>query len=1474
MTPTKSSQTPAQASNTSSTTSAGQTYASATKKTAAPSPAIATSSSSQSPAVAVGNAQPVQQNGKAASISPVNGRAPPAVPVVSTPAIAHSNGDHGRKGSVTIARPFPNGGPVGGPTSKIQFGSLPDSPAITNSTPQIAHSTSSAPIPIPNTNTQNPRVISPAQSPSPIPQATQVSGGARPLQSGSAQPSGMVFGSLNSNGDGDRSRQPGGPPHTPVLPQGHMRQHSAQDMNGPPGNNGGRGGFQQGGRGRGGYNGYNGNNNMNYNMAPNAPPFRGGPNQGRGGGMPPAFQGQSRPPMNQYSGSPHQTARSPALANSIPGTPNMGQAMPMQPQQYPGYGQMTYQQNGYPNFQPFDRLTGLPGMPTAPYGMYSMNYPQMSQMGGPPPQSPQPGYQNMPAQQAPYVPGQYAPIAQPMSRSGSQVSERPNSSMGHPPTPSMPPAVALQSHQPPKPATQARSEFRLPRKSAAIQIKNPDGEILELSKLPTKVPASPAPSARTSTPPVVVSTPTPPPKPTTPQVARTDSPAAKTAEQKISEFKSQISKAVSSENQTPEVKSGEEDAAAKAAKDAESKQKEEAELKAKADAEAKANAEAKAKAEAESKAKEEAEAQAKKDAEAKAKAEAEAAAAEQKPDEEDEIERQIREMEEEDARREKEAAEYEVKRKAEKEAAKAQEEANNKVNAAEADRKLKEAERAMEALEDEKERKRLAAENGEEIKPEAPKAKASPPASAPKSLASKLSSMTLANDSSSLATPSDEGSMGPPPSKLSPAGEKRAKPAALNLAPLNTSKPIEAPQPSAALQSLKSARFLTVMNSSIYPQGIASPNPALNSAVTAKGKSFKYDKEFLLQFQKVFTEKPSLEFESQIKALIGDGDSGSARAGSSRTPGGGMAPRQNSNRNAPGVFAMNNMGNMGQFASGASTGGKTLPPGTTSQERFLMSSGGMPRPQSQSFGRGGAGAFGGGNSMNRVPSSSHMSNQMPQSPRQGNNRSQRNNSKRQDTNNDAKSAKTMPLTAGMDLKPIVVSAGGWKPSSIGKAATGAVGPAPGAAGGHMQPDMVQRKVKAALNKMTPENFDRISDQILTIAAQSKDEADGRTLRQVIQLTFEKATDEAHWASMYAKFCKRMLETMSPEIRDEGILDKNGNVVSGGNLFRKYLLNRCQEEFERGWKLELPEKPENERGEEKTEEAAMLSDDYYVAAAAKRRGLGLVQFIGELYKLGMLTERIMHECVKKLVDYTSVPDEAEIESLTKLLKTIGGNLDNTEKGKPMMDVYFSRIQGMVEIPDLPSRLQFMLMDIIDLRKKGWRSKEDNKGPKTLDEVRAEAEAAAAQKAAENARPQRGGGGNSRMAMGRGDSRNYGNQFNMPQPDQNRSTVGMDDLRRLQGNRSNRQSSGPGVFGPSSMFANRSSSGRKMGGGSLRGAGDNSGASSRTGTPPQQAPTTSANAFSLLADMSNSGEPENPASPPSSNATPATNAENES
>lgn len=105
---------------------------------------------------------------------------------------------------------------------------------------------------------------------------------------------------------------------------------------------------------------------------------------------------------------------------------------------------------------------------------------------------------------------------------------------------------------------------------------------------------------------------------------------------------------------------------------------------------------------------------------------------------------------------------------------------------------------------------------------------------------------------------------------------------------------------------------------------------------------------------------------------------------------------------------------------------------------------------------------------------------------------------------------------------------------------------------------------------------------------------------------------------------------------------------------------------------------------------------------------------------------------------------------------------------------------------------------------------------------------------------GGGGGGRMPMGRGDARNFsgGGQYGMmPPPDYQKNTVGMDDLRRLGSKGGSRQVStqGPVSFGPTSMFNARSSSGRggkSLGPGGMSGRGEESGASSRTATPPSQ------------------------------------------
>lgn len=63
-------------------------------------------------------------------------------------------------------------------------------------------------------------------------------------------------------------------------------------------------------------------------------------------------------------------------------------------------------------------------------------------------------------------------------------------------------------------------------------------------------------------------------------------------------------------------------------------------------------------------------------------------------------------------------------------------------------------------------------------------------------------------------------------------------------------------------------------------------------------------------------------------------------------------------------------------------------------------------------------------------------------------------------------------------------------------------------------------------------------------------------------------------------------------------------------------------------------------------------------SARRRSLGNIKFIGELFKLKMLTEVIMHDCIVKLLKNH---DEESLECLCRLLSTIGKDLD-FEKAK--------------------------------------------------------------------------------------------------------------------------------------------------------------------------------------------------------------------
>ncbi|KAK5613699.1 hypothetical protein CRENBAI_017375 [Crenichthys baileyi] len=251
---------------------------------------------------------------------------------------------------------------------------------------------------------------------------------------------------------------------------------------------------------------------------------------------------------------------------------------------------------------------------------------------------------------------------------------------------------------------------------------------------------------------------------------------------------------------------------------------------------------------------------------------------------------------------------------------------------------------------------------------------------------------------------------------------------------------------------------------------------------------------------------------------------------------------------------------------------------------------------------------------------------------------------------------------------------------------------------------VFKRLRSILNKLTPQKFQELMKQVMELKIDTEER-----LKGTIDLIFEKAISEPNFSVAYANMCRCLIGLKVP------IPDKPGNFVN----FRKLLLNRCQKEFEKDQDDDVifeKKQKEMEASKNDEERESLRVELEEARDKARRRSLGNIKFIGELFKLKMLTEAIMHDCVVKLLKNH---DEESLECLCRLLSTIGKDLD-FEKAKPRMDQYFNQMDKIIKERKTSSRIRFMLQDVLDLRKNNWVPRRGDLGPKTIDQIHKEAE----------------------------------------------------------------------------------------------------------------------------------------------------------
>ncbi|CAK8692845.1 unnamed protein product [Clavelina lepadiformis] len=271
-------------------------------------------------------------------------------------------------------------------------------------------------------------------------------------------------------------------------------------------------------------------------------------------------------------------------------------------------------------------------------------------------------------------------------------------------------------------------------------------------------------------------------------------------------------------------------------------------------------------------------------------------------------------------------------------------------------------------------------------------------------------------------------------------------------------------------------------------------------------------------------------------------------------------------------------------------------------------------------------------------------------------------------------------------------------------------------------EKVLREVRSILNKLTPQKFSPLMQKFQQLPINSE-----QRLREVVDLIFETAINDPMYCEAYANMCRTMSQLRITTPATSGQSQQQTAIVE----FRKVLLTRCQREFEKDRQDEEVLSKLRQKLEEATtlETKQQCKEKLEVAETKERRRmLGNIRFIGELFKLKMLTESIMHNCVMSL--FKGRNDES-LESLCRLLTSIGKDLDHV-KGKPRMDQYFQQIDKVIREKKTSSRVRFTLQDVVDLRKSNWVPKAVQAlVPKTIDQIHADVKAKKKQLALQSA-----------------------------------------------------------------------------------------------------------------------------------------------
>lgn len=238
---------------------------------------------------------------------------------------------------------------------------------------------------------------------------------------------------------------------------------------------------------------------------------------------------------------------------------------------------------------------------------------------------------------------------------------------------------------------------------------------------------------------------------------------------------------------------------------------------------------------------------------------------------------------------------------------------------------------------------------------------------------------------------------------------------------------------------------------------------------------------------------------------------------------------------------------------------------------------------------------------------------------------------------------------------------------------------------------ILRKATAILNKLSWTTIGKLNAQFLETlkGGSGSQELSREMVHASLKLIVEKSMAEPHFAELYANF--------------------SGRLADVHKVFRKTLLNICQEEFER-----TEQEPDTSHVNDEAERQ-------YILRQSRKSSVGLMSYIGELYKLKLIKGHIMISCLQRLLDVT---DEERLECLSNLMTTVGKSLGDVEDDPEMQKIWasVSSMAGKSDMTDGPkaptTRIKFLLQDLLELKGNDWVARREGEKAKTIAQIHKE------------------------------------------------------------------------------------------------------------------------------------------------------------